>query len=76
MDEDHSTELQDMDDSNNKKLMTEYEKYQELQARSLKLQEVTSSHSPPSHRVGVKKTSVSLHSVLRQQNGTFSSNSH
>jgi WD40 repeat protein len=43
MDEDHSATLQEMDDSNNKKLMTEYEKYQELQARSLKLQEVTSS---------------------------------
>ena len=42
MDEDHSTQLQEMEDSNNKKLMTEYEKYQELQARSLKLQEVTS----------------------------------
>ena len=42
MEEDNATELQDLEDANNKKLMTEYEKYQELQARSLKLQEVTS----------------------------------
>ena len=41
MDEDHTSELQDVEDTNNKKLMTEYEKYQELQARSLKLQEVS-----------------------------------
>lgn len=43
MDQDHSTELQDIDESNNKKLMTEYEKYQELQSRSLKIQEVMTS---------------------------------
>ena len=41
--EDYTTELQEIEDSNSKKLMTEYEKYQELQARSLKLQEVMSS---------------------------------
>ena len=40
-----------IEDSNSKKLMTEYEKYQELQARSLKLQEVilTSLLHTPQH---------------------------
>ena len=44
MEEEHSSELQEVEESNGKKLMTEYEKYQELQARSLKLQEVMSSY--------------------------------
>ena len=43
LEEDHSSEMQEVEETNSKKLMTEYEKYQELQARSLKLQEVISS---------------------------------
>ena len=37
--EKHSKELQDLESANNQKLMSEYEKYQELQAKSQKMQE-------------------------------------
>lgn len=37
--EKHNKELQEIENANNQKLMAEYEKYQELQARSQKLQE-------------------------------------
>ena len=38
--EKHSKELEDLESANNKKLMSEYEKYQELQNKSQKMQEV------------------------------------
>ena len=37
--ETHSKELEDIEAANNKKLMSEYEKYQELQTKSQRLQE-------------------------------------
>ena len=37
--EKHGKELQDLESANNQKLMSEYEKYQELQAKSQKMQE-------------------------------------
>ncbi|XP_019645355.1 PREDICTED: cilia- and flagella-associated protein 57-like [Branchiostoma belcheri] len=37
--EKHSKEMQDLESANNQKLMLEYEKYQELQAKSQKMQE-------------------------------------
>lgn len=37
--EKHAKDLQDLESSNNQKLMLEYEKYQELQAKSQKMQE-------------------------------------
>ena len=37
--EKHSKEHQDLESANNQKLMSEYEKYQELQAKSQKMQE-------------------------------------
>lgn len=39
MSEAHSKELEDIETANNKKLMSEYEKYQELQTKSQRLQE-------------------------------------
>ena len=38
--EKHSREMEDLESANNKKLMSEYEKYQELQNKSQKMQEV------------------------------------
>lgn len=52
-----------IEDSNSKKLMTEYEKYQELQARSLKLQEVILTsllHTPLQHTLFTDHRSVRL----------------
>ena len=37
--EKHAKELQDLESANNQKLMLEYEKFQELQAKSQKMQE-------------------------------------
>lgn len=37
--ENHAKELEDIESANNKKLMSEYEKYQELQTKSQRMQE-------------------------------------
>ena len=39
MSENHGKELEDIESANNKKLMSEYEKYQELQTKSQRMQE-------------------------------------
>ena len=46
--ETHSKELEDLESANNKKLMSEYEKYQELQNKSQKMQEVRTSNQSES----------------------------
>lgn len=39
MKETHAEEMEDVESANNKKLMSEYEKYQELQTKSQRMQE-------------------------------------
>ena len=39
MKETHAKEMEDVESANNKKLMSEYEKYQELQTKSQRMQE-------------------------------------
>lgn len=39
MNEVHTKEMEDVESANNKKLMSEYEKYQELQSKSQRMQE-------------------------------------